>query len=170
MLPRSRLREGFGPEREALGWPGVAPLLHELGHMLDHFNPRTGGVRFKCDGLLPGMHPRDGAVFTPHARECFVRGRKLEWRRFSEASRGRRGLHETLPIGHPYVFQNQGEFCAGYLELFLRSPNAMAAMNPVLFEGYCALLGWDPRAAWPADFTYYLEQNALAYRTPSAYV
>ncbi len=160
VIRHSRLFEGFGGD-----WPGVAPLLHELGHMLDHVNPRTGGRRLKCDGLLPGLHPRDGGVYTPRARELFLAGKALELKRYAAYKSGRLTAGQPIPLGHPYVFQNSGEFCAGYLEMFLRNPNAFACMNTQLYDGYCALFGWDPRTAWPNDFAYYVEQNARVYVT-----
>jgi hypothetical protein len=160
-LVRSRLTEGFGRD-----WPGVAPLLHELGHMLDHFNPRTGGVRLRCDGLLPGLHPGDGDVFTPDARAAFVVGRRLEFARYRDYRRGKPG---PIPVGHPYVLRNNGEFCAGYLEMFLRNPNSFADMNPLLFDGYVLLLRWDPRTVWPEDFGFYLAQNRACYTLSHAH-
>lgn len=157
-LLRARLSEGFGGE-----WPGVAPLLHELGHMLDHFNPHTGRARMRCDGLLPGLHPRDGAVYSPAARAAFVAGKRIELERYRRFVTGEAGPGDTPPIGHPYVFQNDGEFCAGYLEMFLRNPNAMAQMNPALHTGYVELLRWDPRQAWPRDFEFYIAGNRAFY-------
>jgi hypothetical protein len=156
VLLRSRLFEGFGGE-----WPGVAPLLHELGHMLDHLNPRTGGGRWRCAGLLPGLDPRDGAIHTPRARVLFLAGRALERKRYAANMRVKGAI--PPPIGHPYVFQNDGEFCAGYLEMFLRNPNAFARMNETLFAAYTTLFGWDPRAVWPRDFAFYLDANRAVY-------
>src|SRR6476661_7344855 len=65
-LEMSRLFEGYSGKT-----PGVAPFLHELGHMLDHFEAGTGGMG-QCEGILPGMASRDGVVFTPQARQLFI--------------------------------------------------------------------------------------------------
>ena len=61
------------------------------------------------------------------------------------------------------MFQNDTEFIAGYLELFLRSPHAFAAMNPVLFGSLAELFGYDPRGAWAADFSFYIDENRRYY-------
>lgn len=162
-LGLGRLFEGFGGAR-----PGVAPLLHELGHMLDAFEAATGRMT-GGRGLLPGLDPHDGALFTPEARRAFVDGKALEARRYgalvaATSARRQRVAEADLPLGHPYVFQNDGEFIAGYLELFFRTPNRFAALNPALFDGFARLLRQDPRPAWPEDFAYYVEANRAAYR------
>ncbi|HNP74617.1 MAG TPA: hypothetical protein PKK15_26085, partial [Kouleothrix sp.] len=113
-------------------------------------------------GLLPGMRPSDGACYTPRARELFLAGKRTELERYNRRRAGASG-DADLPIGHPYVFQNDTEFIAGYLELFLRSPHAFAAMNPTLFGGLAALLGYDPRGAWAADFRFYIDENRRYY-------
>lgn len=163
VLRRARLFEGFHGD-----WPGVAPLLHELGHMLDHIDGRSGRRRWLTDGLLPGLRRTDGAVFAAPARETFLTGRAIERKRYRACMRGRADADNAQPLGHPYVFQNNGEFCAGYLEMFLRNPNAFAARNPTLYSAYTTLFGWDPRTVWPADFTFYLDANAAFYagKTP----
>lgn len=153
-LALGRLYEGLtGPT------PGVAPLLHELGHMLDCLEPGRGRLG-AATGLYPGLRPGDGPAFTPEARRLFARGKALERERYELRVAGARGV---APIGHPYVFQSDGEFLAGYLELFMRSPNAFAAQNPDLYAAYVALFGHDPRLAWPADFPFYLEANSRYY-------
>jgi hypothetical protein len=153
MLPR--LYEGLvGPT------PGVAPLLHELGHMLDCLD-LTRGALGPATGLYPGLRPADGPAYTPEARRLFAEGKALEATRYRLRAAGARG--GPAPIGHPYVFQNDGEFLAGYLELFLRCPNAFAAQNPTLYAGYVALFGQDPRQAWAADFPFYVEVNRQYY-------
>jgi hypothetical protein len=159
-LVASRLTEGFGGET-----PGVAPFLHELGHMLDHFNPRTGGTRQRCDGLLPGLHPNDGEVFTPNASELFIEGKRIEHERYLRWKEQTTQIKEQklMPIGHPYVFQNDGEFCAGYFEMFFRNPNYFAKQNETLFRAYVELFKWDPCQAWQKDFAYYVEQNRAFY-------
>ena len=152
----ARIYEGFRAPA-----PGVSPLLHEFGHMLDHFDVAQG-KRGRSSGVLPGMRPADGAFFTPAARAGFVEGKRLELARYQRRCAGVAGPDE-LPIGHPYVFQNDTEFIAGYLELFFRCPHGFAAMNPALFGGFAALFGYDPRAGWAADFPFYLDENRRYY-------
>lgn len=158
VLRRGRLFEGF---RDA--WPGVAPLLHELGHMLDHIDGRSGRGRWRTDGVPLGLRRSDGAAFKADARRAFLAGRAIERARYRQFMRGRATPDCPQPLGHPYVFQNNGEFCAGYLEMFLRNPNAFAARNPTLYSAYTALFDWDPRAAWPVDFAYYVDVNQAYY-------
>jgi len=125
----------------------VAPFLHEFGHMLDVCDAGTGGMR-RSEGLLPGLSPSDGAIYTPEARRLFLKGKRLELERYLRH-------HNTLtlargeppPIGHPYVFQNDTEFIAGYLEMFFRNPHAFAEQYPDLYEGFMALFRQDPRRA-----------------------
>ncbi|HEY1015025.1 MAG TPA: hypothetical protein VGE07_20125, partial [Herpetosiphonaceae bacterium] len=152
-LQLGRLFEGFnGPG------PGVAPFLHELGHLLDDLGAEDGR---RAAGLLPGLSPGDGPIFTPEARALFAAGKRLELERFLEWQGARpRG---PMPLGHPYVLQNDGEFCAGYLEMFLRNPHAFAAANPALYEGYMTLLRYDPRTATPEDFPFYVTENRRCY-------
>jgi hypothetical protein len=159
-LLASRLTEGFGGET-----PGAAPFLHELGHMLDHFNPRTGGTRRRCNGLLPGLHPDDGDVFTPLARSLFIEGKRIERERYLRWKNQTTQINQQqlMPIGHPYVFQNDGEFCAGYFEMFFRNPNSFARQNETLYQAYATLFKWDPREAWQNDFAFYVEQNRAFY-------
>jgi hypothetical protein len=152
----ARIYEGFRAPS-----PGVSPLLHEFGHMLDHFDVARG-ERGRSNGLLPGMRPADGACYTPAARAAFAEGKRLELARYERRCAGAAGLEE-LPIGHPYVFQNDTEFIAGYLELFFRCPHGFAAMNPALFGGFAAVFGYDPRAGWEADFPFYLNENRRYY-------
>ncbi|HEU4322054.1 MAG TPA: zinc-dependent peptidase [Roseiflexaceae bacterium] len=155
-LVLSRLYEGFnGP------MPGVAPLLHELGHLLDCFDPQRGR-QGQPTGLYPGLRPTDGAMFTPAARAAFLRGKRIEQERYLRRCAGASN-DEPLPLGHPYVFQNDGEFLAGYLELFFRSPHALARDNPALFAGYTTLFGQDPRRVWAEDFDFYLRENRRFY-------
>ena len=137
-LVLSRLYEGFNAPT-----PGVAPFIHEFGHMLDH----ASGSR----GLIPGMDEH---------LDLFRRGKQLELER-SEALRSGRG--GTFPIGHPYVFQNDGEFIAGYLEMFFRNPHYFAAQNPDLYQAFAQCLKQDPRQYWKADFPYYVQQNRNYY-------
>src|SRR6185503_2622015 len=95
--------------------PGVAPFLHEFGHMLDFFDAGTGRMG-RSEGLLPGLSPADGVIYTPLARQLFLRGKRLELERYLHRSRSR-DAGDRLPIGHPYVFQNDTEFIAGYFEM-----------------------------------------------------
>ncbi len=158
-LVLARLFEGFNGE-----WPGVAPFLHELGHLLDSLDVATGRLGHS-EGLLPGLSPRDGAAYTPAARELFLRGKALERARYLALAEGRAGPDDPLPVGHPYVFQNNTEFCAGYFEMFFRNPHYLAALNPDLHAAYVALFGYDPRRCWPQDFPFYVEQNQAFYRS-----
>lgn len=154
----ARLFEGFFDE-----WPGVAPFLHEFGHMLDFFDAGSGRMRPVGDGLLPGLSPADGAVFTPSARGLFLRGKRLEYDRYLARLEGRAAPGDPPPVGHPYVFQNDTEFCAGYFEMFFRNPHYLAAQNPDLHAGLVALFGYDPRRCWPRDFPFYVESNRKFY-------
>jgi Mlc titration factor MtfA (ptsG expression regulator) len=61
------------------------------------------------------------------------------------------------------VFQNNGEFVAGYLEGFFRNPNYMSAQNPDLFSAYQELFGYDPRRAWKQDYPNYVKKNRDFY-------
>ena len=141
----------------------MAPFLHEFGHMLDFFDAGSGSVR-RSEGLLPGLRPSDGAIYTPEARRLFLKGKRLELERYLHH-------HHTLrlppgeppPIGHPYVFQNDTEFIAGYLEMFFRNPHAFAEQNPDLYEGFMELFRQDPRRAWEHDFAYYIDENRRFY-------
>jgi hypothetical protein len=156
-LVLKRLLEGFFGETA-----GVCPFLHELGHMLDHFDLATGRMG-RAEGLLPGLSQRDGAFFNPRARSLFLRGKRLELKRYLAR---RQGLSETavpFPIGHPYVFQNDGEFIAGYFEMFFRNPNYFAGQNQDLYDAFVAIFGYDPRNAWKQDFPLYIEQNRGFY-------
>lgn len=157
LLEQARVYEGFYAP-----WPGVAPLLHELGHLLDCFDPLACS-QGRATGLYPGMRPSDGPFATPEARTAFLRGKRLELERYQRRREGRAAPDEPLPLGHPYVFQNDGEFLAGYLELFFRSPHAFAARNPDLYAGYVAWLGQDPRRLWEHDFRFYLDENQRFY-------
>lgn len=139
-LVLSRLYEGFYQPT-----PGVAPFIHEFGHMLDH----ASGNR----GLIPGM---------TEVLDAFRTGKALELERYE---RVRQGHTDALPIGHPYVFQNNGEFIAGYLEMFFRNPHTFAAQNPALYGAFSGCLKLDPRQYWQQDFLYYVEQNRAYYRS-----
>ena len=105
-LVLARLFEGFFGETA-----GVCPFLHEFGHMLDHFDAATGRMG-RSEGLLPGLSPSDGSLFNPRARALFIKGKRLELERYLARVRPPTAS-SLLPIGHPYVFQNDGEFLAG---------------------------------------------------------
>lgn len=154
----SRLFEGYKGKT-----PGVAPFLHEFGHLLDHFDVRQSRLT-ESHGTLPGMRERDGVVFNPQARKLFLKGKAQELRRYMRLHDD--GYHEgdLMPIGHPYVFQNDGEFIAGYLEMFFRNPHYFAAENIDLFDSFRLIFGYDPRRVWAEDFPYYVQQNQQFYR------
>ena len=156
-LVLSRLFEGFNGETA-----GVCPFLHELGHMLDHFDVGSGRMG-QVEGLLPGVSPRDGEAFNPLARKLFIAGKSLELERYLILYQGNFKRGDPLPIGHPYVFQNDGEFIAGYLEMFFRNPNYFEASNPDLYSAFVELFGYDPRGAWKQDFPHYVNQNREFY-------
>jgi hypothetical protein len=160
----ARLYEGF-----SRATPGAAPFVHEFGHLLDHFDAARA-AQGPSSGLLPGLRPSDGAIYTPAARELFASGKRLELARYLHLCEGAAPLGAEIPIGHPYVFQNDSEFIAGYLEMFFRNPHYFAHQNPDLYGGFAALLGHDPRRAWETDFPAYVEDNRgfyLSGRRPS---
>ena len=154
-LVLSRLYEGFDG-----AMPGVCPFLHELGHMLDHFDAGKGAMG-RAEGFYPGLRASDGDIFKPKAREDFIEGKRLELDRYLARQNG--DLTQPVPIGHPYVFQNDGEFAAGYLEMFFRNPNYFAAQNPGLYSAYQELFGYDPRNVWKVDFPHYVNANKSFY-------
>lgn len=156
-LVMSRLYEGYNGQT-----PGVAPFLHELGHMLDFFDAATGRMG-GSDGLLPGMSPQDGPLYTPQSRQLFLRGKAIEKQRYENYQNGTARPGDPIPIGHPYIFQNDTEFIAGYFEMFFRNPNYFAEMNPDLYGGFAELLRQDQRQSWPSDFPFYVTENKKAY-------
>ncbi len=156
----SRLFEGYNGET-----PGVAPFLHEFGHMLDFFDAGTGRQGRNSSGFLPGLRPSDGSLFNPEARTLFLSGKRLERDRYMARYLGYANLADPVPIGHPYVFQTDSEFIAGYLEMFFRNPNYFAELNPDLFNAFVLLFGYDTRRAWPQDFPFYVDGNRKFYRS-----
>lgn len=154
-LVLSRLFEGFNGAA-----PGVCPFLHELGHMLDAFDSGSGSMK-RGEGLYPGLKVSDGGIFTPKARTLFLQGKRLELNRYLSRREG--DLSQPVPIGHPYVFQNDGEFAAGYLEMFFRNPHYFAAQNADLFMAFVELFGYDTRRAWVEDFPHYVNANRSFY-------
>jgi hypothetical protein len=157
-LVLSRLYEGFNAKT-----PGVLPFLHEFGHLLDHADVGHSGPG-AATGLYPGLRPADGPIYSPQARDLFLQGKRLELERYLRLCDGAPPT-DPLPIGHPYVFQNDGEFAAGYLEMFFRNPHYFAAQNPTLYEGYQRLFQQDPRQFWPQDFPFYVQQNRSFYQS-----
>jgi glucose-regulated metallopeptidase M90 len=153
----SRLFEGFNGKT-----PGAAPFIHEFGHMLDYFDAWTGTIG-SSEGFMPGLRQTDDDLYTPEARELFLKGKKLELQRYMRFYEGTQQPDDPLPIGHPYVFQTNGEFIAGYLEMFFRNPHYFAAQNPDLYQGFSLLFRQDPRQVWKEDFPYYIEQNRGFY-------
>ncbi len=152
----ARLFEGFfGPTA------GVCPFLHEFGHMLDHFDASTGKMG-SSEGLLPGLSPGDGAIFNSHARVLFIRGKRLELERYLTRYH-KKNQDDLFPIGHPYVFQNDGEFIAGYFEMFFRNPHYFSSQNQDLYQSFVALFKCDPRKAWRQDFPFYINENRNFY-------
>ena len=154
-LVMSRLFEGFNGVT-----PGVCPFLHELGHMLDAFDSGSGSMK-RGEGLYPGLRVSDGDIFTPQARILFLQGKRLELTRYLSRQSG--DFSQPIPVGHPYVFQNDGEFAAGYLEMFFRNPHYFAAQNADLFMAYVELFGYDTRRAWTEDFPHYVNANRSFY-------
>ncbi|MCA0455090.1 MAG: hypothetical protein LCI00_14040 [Chloroflexi bacterium] len=161
----SRLFEGFNQPM-----PGVIPFLHEFGHLLDFFDAAHLKQSTKSFGWMPGMRqsddrfPPEGTdIFTPEARSAFVKGKRIEMGRYDKLVAGEKP--DVLPIGHPYVFQNNGEFLAGYLEMFFRNPHAFATQNPDLYAAFSVLLKQDPRQYWEQDFPFYVEQNRAYYHS-----
>lgn len=157
-LVLSRLFEGFKDKT-----PGVAPFLHEFGHLLDHFDVKQGRLT-GSHGTLPGMRPDEGNIYVPKARELFLKGKALEMERYTYLQEHDYSDDVSLPIGHPYVFQNDTEFIAGYFEMFFRNPHYFAQQNPDLYESFVLTFGQDPRKVWAADFPFYIEQNQGFYK------
>jgi Mlc titration factor MtfA (ptsG expression regulator) len=161
-LVLNRIFEGFYQRM-----PGTAPFLHEFGHMLDAFDVSTGDM-FHSKGFLPGLNYEDGEVFIPEARQFFIEGKEIEIERF-EAQAHKVNSQLPIPIGNPYVFQNDSEFIAGYLEMFFRNPNYFKKMNPALYQGFSLLLKQDPVQYWLEDFDFYVRENRKAYQSQSKF-
>jgi hypothetical protein len=157
-LVLSRLFEGFKDKT-----PGVAPFLHEFGHLLDHFDVKEERLT-GSHGTLPGMRPDEGNIYVPKARELFLKGKALEMERYAYLQEHDYSDNAALPIGHPYVFQNNTEFIAGYFEMFFRNPHYFAQQNPDLYESFVLTFGQDARKVWAADFPLYIEQNQGFYK------
>jgi hypothetical protein len=95
----------------------------------------------------------------------FVKGKRLERDRYLARYTGLAAPADPLPIGHPYVFQNDTEFIAGYFEMFFRNPHYFASSNPDLFEAFVEVFGCDTRRAWERDFPFYVDENRKFYRS-----
>jgi Mlc titration factor MtfA (ptsG expression regulator) len=93
--------------------------------------------------------------------DLWRRGKQRELKRYELLRSGH--APDKLPIGHPYVFQNDGEFIAGYLEMFFRNPHYFAAQNEDLYQSFSQCLRQDPRRYWREDFPYYVKQNRDYY-------
>lgn len=145
--------------------PGVTPILHGLGRLLDDCDGRSGALG-AANGMLLGLNRHDGALRTPHARALFLDGKRLEIRRYERFRRGEARQGDATPVGQPRFFIDDSEFAAGYFELFFRTPHAFAALNPTLFEAYAALLRQDPRRYWTRDCTFYVDQSRAQYAVP----
>jgi Mlc titration factor MtfA (ptsG expression regulator) len=157
-LVLSRLFEGYNGKT-----PGVAPFLHEFGHLLDHFDAAQGRLS-NSHGTLPGMRPDEGTIYSPKARELFMKGKALEMERYAYLQERDYSDDTPLPIGHPYVFQNNTEFIAGYFEMFFRNPHYFAEQNPDLYDSFVLTFGQDPRKVWIEDFPFYIQQNQGFYQ------
>ena len=110
------------------------------------------------------MRPDEGEIYVPKARALFLKGKALEMERYAYLQEHDYADDAALPIGHPYVFQNNTEFIAGYFEMFLRNPHYFAQQNPDLYESFVLTFGQDPRKVWATDFSLYIEQNQGFYK------
>lgn len=152
-LVLSRLYEGFYGRA-----PGVAPFLHEFGHLLDFFGAgKNTGI-----GLPPGLRKGEPAYFA-NAHQYFRQGKQIELDRYRRCCEGRWQAGDPIPTGHPYLFQNDSEFLAGYLEMFFRNPHYFSQNNPALYKGFAGLFQQDPRRVWEQDFPYYIQSNRDTY-------
>lgn len=147
MLVTDRLCEGY---RTAV--PSVSPLLHELGHLLDGTSMRQHGWQ-SPRGELPCM-----SVAQRHA---WYQAKRHEvttyqhWQAHRDAT--------TVPFGHPYVFQTDGEFLAGYWELFWRSPRLLQQHAPDVYAVFAEYVQFDVQRNQPADYTGYHVANQQCY-------
>lgn len=148
LLQISRLYEGFFCEI-----PEVCPLLHEFGHMLDGTCMRLMEYA-ECRGELP--------LLTPAQRAAFAQAKASEYAHYMAHYHGR-ATSAHHPLGHPYVFQTDGEFLAGYWELFWRNPHTMAQVCPQLFSAWRDYTQCDPRLALPRDYMGYVNGNRAFY-------
>jgi hypothetical protein len=145
--------------------PGVTPILHGLGHLLDDCDGRTAALG-AANGMLLGLNRHDGALRTPRARELFLTGKRVEIRRYERFRGGIARMGDVMPVGQPRLFTDDSTFAAGYFELFFRTPHYFSAQNPALFEAYAALLHQDPRRYWARDCAFYVDQSRAQYTAP----
>gem|GEM_PF-1270913 len=151
MLHVARLYEGFFSPV-----PNVSPLLHELGHLLDGTAMRMQNSSV-CRGELPGM--------TANELADFGAGKYAEYHCYQAWYHQRPPTDGQMPLGHPYVFQTDGEFLAGYWEMFWRNPHSMARISPQLFMALCRYTRQDPRQFVTTDYTGYLQDNIAFYQS-----
>ena len=151
MLHLPRLYEGFF---DAI--PGVCPLLHEMGHMLDGTSMRQM-MYSECRGEFPSM--------TPSQRSTFAAAKAAEYACYMAHYHGRAPTDGRIPLGHPYVFQTDGEFIAGYWEMYWRNPHTMATQCPALFAALSDYTQSDPRQSMPTDYMGYVDGNRAFYRS-----
>lgn len=151
LLHLPRLYEGFFDTI-----PGVCPLLHEMGHMLDGTSMRQM-LYGECRGEFPSM--------TAAQHSAFARAKAAEYGCYMAHYHGHAPADGRHPLGHPYVFQTDGEFIAGYWEMFWRNPHTMATQCPDLFAALRDYTQSDPRKALPTDYMGYVNGNRAFYRS-----
>lgn len=151
MLEASRLFEGFYTPI-----PNVSPFLHEFGHMLDGTHMRLERLPH-CYGRMPLMRSTDVSLWQK-AKYC-------EFQCYTAWYHQRPPVNGLMPLGHPYVFQNDGEFLAGHWEMFWRNPHAMAQFTPHLFDAFKNYVNQDPREWLSHDYTGYVEGNRAFYQS-----
>jgi hypothetical protein len=147
ILVAERLFEGYYS-----AVPGVCPLLHELGHLLDGMNRRLRNEPF-CRGELPLM--------TAQQLHAWRDAKDTEVRLYQHY-RSTGHIQGRAPLGHPYVFQTDGEFLAGHWELFWRNPHAFAQTAPDLYLAIAHIVNHDPRA-YTVDYRGYVDDNTAFY-------
>lgn len=147
LLVGARLFEGYTEPT-----PGVSPLLHEFGHMLDGTHRRSTGLPY-CVGRFPLLDTQQNTDWDAAKRHEVQR-----YRRYCQAPHG----CDDPPLGHPYVFQTDGEFVAGYWEMFWRNPHAFAAHSPTLYAVLMQYVADDPRR-YTTDFMGYVRGNQAFY-------
>ena len=151
MLEAPRIFEGFFTPQ-----PNVSPFLHEFGHMLDGTHMRSHQLPH-CQGRLPHMD-------ESHL-QLWRRAKSTEYTLYMAWYHHRPPSHGQTPIGHPYVFQNDGEFLAGHWEMFWRNPHSMARMSPQLFNAFVAYTKQDPRLSLAEDYMGYVKDNLRFYQS-----
>lgn len=150
LLEVSRIFEGFYAQD-----PTVSPFLHEFGHMLDGTDMRQRKLPH-CQGRLPLMHAQH-LLQWQHAKQ-------IEHQHYLAWYHQRASTDTHPPLGHPYVFQNDGEFLAGHWEMFWRNPHAMAHIAPHLFDAFKTYTNQDPRQMRTHDYLGYVNDNRAFYQ------